>query len=85
MTVLTSIITCPRCRYSMTESMALDACQVIYECQGCATVMRPRAGDCCVFCSYGSVPCPSKQIPSILDGDLPEGIEPRGLCASSSD
>jgi hypothetical protein len=23
--------------------------------------LRPKAGDCCVFCSYGSVPCPPIQ------------------------
>nr|WP_283817643.1 GDCCVxC domain-containing (seleno)protein [Bradyrhizobium diazoefficiens] len=21
----------------------------------------PKSGDCCVFCSYGTVPCPPKQ------------------------
>jgi GNAT superfamily N-acetyltransferase len=28
----------------------------------CATVLRPKAGDCCVFCSYGSVECPPVQM-----------------------
>jgi hypothetical protein len=23
--------------------------------------LKPLAGDCCVFCSYGSVPCPPVQ------------------------
>ncbi|HEX6268144.1 MAG TPA: GDCCVxC domain-containing (seleno)protein [Burkholderiales bacterium] len=23
--------------------------------------LAPRAGDCCVFCSYGDVPCPPIQ------------------------
>jgi hypothetical protein len=23
--------------------------------------LRPKAGDCCVFCSYGTVPCPPVQ------------------------
>jgi len=23
--------------------------------------MRPKPGDCCVFCSFGDVPCPPKQ------------------------
>jgi hypothetical protein len=30
----------------------------IYECVTCGTMLRPKLGDCCVFCSYGSVPCP---------------------------
>ena len=32
-----------------------------YPCKGCGAMLRPKAGDCCVFCSYGSVPCPPVQ------------------------
>jgi hypothetical protein len=42
--------------------MATNACQFFYECEGCHTLLRPKAGDCCVFCSYGSVPCPPIQL-----------------------
>lgn len=38
--------------------MPTNACQWFYECQQCHTVLCPQAGDCCVFCSYGDVPCP---------------------------
>jgi hypothetical protein len=38
-----------------------DACQFFYDCKGCGTRLKPLAGDCCVFCSYGSVPCPPVQ------------------------
>ena len=31
------------------------------ECERCKTLLRPKAGDCCVFCSYGSVKCPPVQ------------------------
>jgi hypothetical protein len=41
--------------------MPTDACQYFYECGGCKTLLRPKAGDCCVFCSYGSVACPPIQ------------------------
>jgi hypothetical protein len=41
--------------------MPTDACQFFYDCKGCATVLKPHKGDCCVFCSYGSVPCPPIQ------------------------
>jgi hypothetical protein len=41
--------------------MSTDACQFFYECTGCGTKLKPKSGDCCVFCSYGSVPCPSIQ------------------------
>ena len=42
--------------------MPTDACQFFYECQGCKAVLRPKTGDCCVFCSYGSVKCPPEQM-----------------------
>nr|WP_305883901.1 GDCCVxC domain-containing (seleno)protein [Aliihoeflea sp. 40Bstr573] len=41
--------------------MPTDACQFFYDCAGCGTLMRPRPGDCCVYCSYGSIPCPPIQ------------------------
>lgn len=59
--VLISTITCPRCGHACTETMPTDACMFFYECQGCGTLLRPLEGDCCVFCSYGSVKCPPVQ------------------------
>ncbi len=41
--------------------MPEDACLVFHDCEGCGMLMRPKPGDCCVFCSYGSVPCPPVQ------------------------
>jgi len=41
--------------------MPTDACQWFYECENCKTVLRPEAGDCCVFCSYGTNKCPPIQ------------------------
>jgi hypothetical protein len=41
--------------------MPTNACQFFYDCRHCATVLRPLTGDCCVFCSYGDVPCPPIQ------------------------
>lgn len=61
MTDLRSTLTCPRCATARTETMPSDACQWFYECASCGAVLRPRAGDCCVFCSYGDVPCPPIQ------------------------
>lgn len=46
--------------------MPTDACQFFYECANCGTLLRPKPGDCCVFCSYGSVHCPSVQLRSGL-------------------
>jgi len=56
-----SMITCPACGTSRAETMPIDACQYFYECTGCGMLLRPKPGDCCVFCSYGSVPCPPIQ------------------------
>ena len=44
-----------------TETMPTDACQFFYDCKNCGERLKPRQGDCCVFCSYGSVPCPPRQ------------------------
>ncbi len=60
--VLASILTCPACGHSKTETMPTDACQWFYECEQCRVVLCPKKGDCCVFCSYGSVPCPPVQV-----------------------
>ncbi|NMH63771.1 GDCCVxC domain-containing (seleno)protein [Shewanella salipaludis] len=59
--ILESTIRCPVCGHMKTETMPTDSCRFFYECESCSTVMRPKAGDCCVFCSYGSVKCPSIQ------------------------
>lgn len=58
---LESALTCPECGHVRQEVMPADACQFFYECVRCQTVLRPKAGDCCVFCSYGSVKCPPVQ------------------------
>ena len=59
---LDSTLTCPVCGHVKTERMPTDACQWFYECEGCHTLLKPLPGDCCVFCSYGTVPCPPIQI-----------------------
>ena len=59
--ILESTVTCPQCKTAKLEVMPTDACQFFYECSGCKTLLRPKSGDCCVFCSYGSVPCPPVQ------------------------
>lgn len=56
-----SVLTCPECGYQKEEQMPTDACQYFYECENCHSVLRPFPGDCCVYCSYGSVKCPPIQ------------------------
>ena len=59
---LESVITCPECGARQKETMPTDACQWYYECTHCGALLKPLKGDCCVFCSYGSVPCPPVQL-----------------------
>lgn len=58
---LISVVTCPNCGHQATERMPTDHCVYYYECQECGSLLKPEPGDCCVFCSYGSVPCPPIQ------------------------
>jgi hypothetical protein len=58
---LNSTITCPNCGFQKSEKMPVDACVYFYECENCKTLIKPLKGDCCVFCSYGTVKCPSRQ------------------------
>ncbi|MGY0039369.1 GDCCVxC domain-containing (seleno)protein [Pedobacter sp. NJ-S-72] len=58
---LESIITCPVCQHQKTETMPTDSCQYFYECENCQERLKPLNGDCCVFCSYGTVKCPPIQ------------------------
>lgn len=60
-TRLQSRLTCPNCGHESVETMPTDACTHFHVCNGCGTTLSPKPGDCCVFCSYGSVPCPPIQ------------------------
>ena len=60
-TLLRSTLTCPACGHAKVETMPTDACQWFYTCEACQAVLAPLPGDCCVFCSYGDVPCPPIQ------------------------
>jgi hypothetical protein len=59
--ILESVLACPICGHAQQEIMPTDACQYFYECTQCKTLLKPKAGDCCVFCSYGSIACPPIQ------------------------
>ncbi len=58
---LHSTITCPECGVQKKEEMLTNACQWYYECESCKTLLSPLKGDCCVYCSYGTVKCPTIQ------------------------
>jgi hypothetical protein len=58
---LTATLTCPECLTAHAESMPENACQFFYTCPSCGSVLKPKAGDCCVFCSFSDQLCPPKQ------------------------
>jgi len=57
---LLSEITCPVCGHKKMETMPTDACVISYTCEKCKAQLHPKEGDCCVFCTYGTNKCPSK-------------------------
>ncbi|TYO97609.1 hypothetical protein EDC39_10912 [Geothermobacter ehrlichii] len=56
-----STLTCPHCGHRETLTMPTDACRFFHSCSGCGKLLKPLPGDCCVFCSYGDIPCPPIQ------------------------
>ena len=58
---LLSVLTCPHCQHRATETMPTNACQFFYNCAGFGKRLKPLLGDCCMFCSFGTVPCPPIQ------------------------
>ena len=59
--VTESTLACPECGRSTRAIMPTDACQFFFDCPHCHAVLEPKPGDCCVFCSWGTVPCPPVQ------------------------
>ncbi|MEK7127105.1 MAG: GDCCVxC domain-containing (seleno)protein [Patescibacteria group bacterium] len=55
-------LTCPKCNFTQKVEMPVNACQHFYKCINCGEIIKPKDGDCCVFCSYADVKCPPKQL-----------------------
>ena len=60
--ITVSKLTCPECGFAQDLEMPTDACQFFHECENCRAVLKPKQGDCCVFCSYADTPCPPIQL-----------------------
>ena len=57
-----SNLTCPVCKTSEKLKMPTEQCIIVHNCINCGELLQPANGDCCVFCTYGDVPCPSIQL-----------------------
>ncbi|WP_305848947.1 GDCCVxC domain-containing (seleno)protein [Polynucleobacter sp. AP-Titi-500A-B4] len=33
----------------------------LYRCPACKQILKPKSGDCCIFCSFGSLNCSSSE------------------------
>lgn len=56
-----STLACPECGSKITDRMPEDSCRYFRECPSCGELMKAKKGDCCVYCSYGDIPCPPVQ------------------------
>lgn len=59
---------CPKCGQSQKVTMPTNACQHFYKCIHCAEMLKPKEGDCCVFCSHADSKCPPKQVEAKQSG-----------------
>ena len=66
--ILISRLRCPECGHEEDMEMPTNACMFFYTCTGCGVRLKPLHGDCCVFCSYGTIRCPP-----IQEGDCCNG------------
>lgn len=54
-------LTCPKCGKEQSVEMPTNGCQYFYKCIHCGELLKPKEGECCVFCSYADTKCPPKQ------------------------
>ncbi|MFQ5509329.1 MAG: GDCCVxC domain-containing (seleno)protein [Leptospirillia bacterium] len=60
--VYESAISCLNCGRRDLVPMPSDACVRTHACSACGALRTvPPEGGCCVFCAYGTVPCPPVQ------------------------
>ncbi|MEK9671890.1 MAG: GDCCVxC domain-containing (seleno)protein [Rhodospirillaceae bacterium] len=55
-------VECPMCGHHADERMPPDVVIEYYQCMECGQLLKPEPGDHCVFCSYGTQPCPDQQM-----------------------
>jgi hypothetical protein len=91
--IVHSVLTCPACGHAEELAMPTDACLFFHECAACHVRLRPNAGDCCVFCSFGSVPIQSRTGCCAEDADqtqatdlgAPIGVQQRAAACDAAE
>ena len=58
---LKTVIKCPICKFKKEVTMPENIRLQVYNCEECKARLKPKDNECCVFCSYSSVPCPTVQ------------------------
>jgi hypothetical protein len=53
-------VRCPECGQKTRVPMPVMLCQYFFSCPHCQTLLKPKPGDCCVFCSYSDRVCPPR-------------------------
>lgn len=60
-----SNLTCPECGYVEVLDIPSDYCLIRHLCGRCGVTLKPKRGDCCIFCSYGDIQCVPKQLEAL--------------------
>jgi hypothetical protein len=72
-----SEVTCVHCGHKHADHMPKYATKISYQCPACKEISKPLKDSCCIYCSYGSEPCPKKQASlrtlNLLENDDLEG------------
>lgn len=55
-------LTCPKCGLKQNVKMLALEIASVYQCNACNQVIKSNADECCVYCQYGDVKCPSEQV-----------------------
>lgn len=69
-----STLVCPRCNHGERMMMAENSSLVVHVCQSCGLEMHRLPGNCCLFCTWGTVPCPTAQ--RAYNPGLPPTVRP---------
>ncbi len=60
--ILESILTCPNCSHQKQEKLLENTFPTRFRCGNCQEMAEVKLGDCCIYCSFGDIPCLQSQI-----------------------